>query len=188
MSLLVPYDFTRDLLDVFDFSDHMLDIGFDDLCPKRRRRPLLITPLSRKQLRNDVRKGVKRNADGFTVQVDCAHFKPEELSVKTVDNDVIVHGKHEERPDEHGYVKREFTRRYTIPEDVEAEQMSSSLDSQGTLTITAPRKKLKTASNEKIIPITVTDTPQIDSSNANDKDEQRDGNQCEDAEKECKQQ
>ncbi|RWS01696.1 Protein lethal(2)essential for life-like protein [Dinothrombium tinctorium] len=173
MSLLIPFDFTRDLLEAFDFVDRVCDINSDHLCPKRYRRSLLVAPLSRKPPRDDVRKGVKRNADGFKIQVDCAHFKPEELSVKTVDGELIVHGKHDERRDEQGFVKREFTRRYTIPKDVEAEQLDSSLDSEGTLTITAPRKKLRTESNERVIPITIEDTPRIDNSNSNKNDEQK---------------
>ncbi|RWS10191.1 hypothetical protein B4U79_14046 [Dinothrombium tinctorium] len=164
MSLLIPFDFTRDLLNPLDFSD------FDDYLW-----PLFIVPHSMRRLQNNVRKGVKRNADGFKLQVDCTHFKPEELSVKTVDGELIVHGKHEERPDEHGYVKREFTRRYTIPEGVETEHMNSSLDSEGTLTITAPRKKLKTESNERVIPITMGNALRIGNSNSKKNDGQKEG-------------
>ena len=39
--------------------------------------------------------------------VDVGHFKPSEITVKTTDDNIIVHGKHEERNDQHGFVSRE---------------------------------------------------------------------------------
>ena len=51
----------------------------------------------------------------FRAMVDVSHFTPEEIGVKTVDNKIIVNAKHEEKQDEHGYIKREFTRQYLLP-------------------------------------------------------------------------
>ncbi|KAJ6640738.1 Protein lethal(2)essential for life, partial [Pseudolycoriella hygida] len=42
--------------------------------------------------------------DGFQVCLDVQQFAPNEISVKTVDNDIVVEAKHEERQDEHGYI------------------------------------------------------------------------------------
>jgi crystallin, alpha B len=39
--------------------------------------------------------------------VDVTQFRPEEITVKTTDKNVIIHGKHEERTDQHGFVSRE---------------------------------------------------------------------------------
>ena len=86
--------------------------------------------------------------------MNVSHFKPEELNVKTVDNCLVVEAKHEERPDEHGYVYRHFTRRYVLPPGVKAEEVTSKLSADGVLTITAPRALPDPApSNERIIPI-----------------------------------
>ncbi|KAH9367020.1 hypothetical protein HPB48_021379 [Haemaphysalis longicornis] len=53
--------------------------------------------------------------DKFAINVDTRHFAPEEISVKTENNCVVIHGKHEEKSDDRGcYVKREFTRRYVL--------------------------------------------------------------------------
>ena len=51
----------------------------------------------------------------FRVNVDVQHFKPEEINIKTKDNRLIIHARHEERPDEHGFIMREFTRQYVLP-------------------------------------------------------------------------
>ncbi len=58
---------------------------------------------------------VSNTGDEFRVNLDVAHFSPEEIHVKTVDNKVVIHAKHEEKEDEHGYIMREFRRSYLLP-------------------------------------------------------------------------
>lgn len=53
--------------------------------------------------------------DKFTVILDVQQFTPNEITVKTTDKFIIVEGKHEEKQDEHGFVARQFTRRYVLP-------------------------------------------------------------------------
>lgn len=36
--------------------------------------------------------------------------------MKAVENALVIEGKHEERMDEHGYIARQFTRKYFMPE------------------------------------------------------------------------
>ncbi|XP_075529416.1 alpha-crystallin B chain-like [Dermacentor variabilis] len=82
------------------------------------------------------------NEDKFAVRLDARNFAPEELTVKTVDNCLVIHGKHEEKSDDRGcYVSREFTRRYVLPEDVDPQTIKSHLTPGGVLAIEAPRKK-----------------------------------------------
>jgi crystallin alpha B len=78
--------------------------------------------------------------------------------VKTVNNFVVVEGKHEERQDEHGFISRQFQRRYKLPNDVEADTVVSELSSDGVLTIFAPKKALPAATGERIVPISHTQT------------------------------
>uniref|UniRef100_A0A131XK37 Putative heat shock-related protein n=1 Tax=Hyalomma excavatum TaxID=257692 RepID=A0A131XK37_9ACAR len=79
--------------------------------------------------------------DKFAINVDTRHFAPEEITVKTKDNCVVIHGKHEEKSDDRGcYVKREFTRRYVLPEDVDPESVKCQLTPTGYLALEAPRK------------------------------------------------
>jgi HSP20 family molecular chaperone IbpA len=76
---------------------------------------------------------------GFKVALDVHQFAPREINVKTVDDSVIIEGKHEERPDEHGYVSRHFLRRYVLTKDYDVEHVACSLSSDGVLTIVAPK-------------------------------------------------
>jgi len=83
---------------------------------------------------------IKETKDDVKISLDVQEFKPEEVKVKVVDNFVVVEGKHEERKDEHGFVSRQFVRKYRLPTNVKLEAVSSSLSSDGILQITAPKK------------------------------------------------
>ncbi|XP_071817398.1 alpha-crystallin B chain-like [Apostichopus japonicus] len=96
----------------------------------------------------------------FKVAVDAANFKPEELDVKIVDDEVTIHGKHEEKSDAHGSVSREFTRRYKLPADVDPADVSSSLSEAGVLSIRGPRKGGQAAA--KSIPISIQGKPAVE--------------------------
>ncbi|XP_069598452.1 alpha-crystallin B chain [Ranitomeya imitator] len=95
---------------------------------------------------------MRMEKDKFSVNLDVKHFSPEELKVKVMGDFIEIHGKHEERPDEHGYVSRDFQRRYKIPVDVDPLSVTSSLSSDGVLTVTGPRKLADVP--ERSIPIT----------------------------------
>ncbi|CAB0039288.1 unnamed protein product [Trichogramma brassicae] len=82
---------------------------------------------------------VEADKDKFQVTLDVQQFKPEEIDVKVVDRYVVIKAKHEEKRDEHGWISREFTRKYLIPE-VELDRVASEISSDGVLTIQAPLK------------------------------------------------
>lgn len=95
--------------------------------------------------------------DRFTVSLDVKHFSPEELSVKINGDFIEVHAKHEERQDDHGFVSREFQRKYKLPAGVDPATVTSSLSSDGVLTVIGPRKVSDVP--ERNIPITRDDKP-----------------------------
>ena len=74
------------------------------------------------------------------VILEVQQFSPEEITVKTTGNNVTVEARHEERQDEHGFVSRHFVRRYVLPPSHDVNNVTSSLSSDGVLTITAPKK------------------------------------------------
>lgn len=78
--------------------------------------------------------------DRLQINLDVQQFTPHEITVKTVNNSVVVEGKHDERQDEHGYISRHFVRRYVLPDDHDPKDVVSSLSSDGVLTIVAPKK------------------------------------------------
>ncbi|XP_054287781.1 alpha-crystallin A chain-like [Macrosteles quadrilineatus] len=95
----------------------------------------------------------------FKVSLHVRHYKPEDLSVKVVDNFAIVEGQHEERRDHHGFISRQFTRRVHLPEDIDASALQTTLSSDGILQLHAPKKLHE--KNGRNIPITHTNAPAI---------------------------
>ncbi|XP_077260938.1 heat shock protein 23-like [Temnothorax americanus] len=81
------------------------------------------------------------NKDDFQVVLDVQQFKPEEIGVKIVDDHLVVEAKHEDRQDRHGWVSRQFVRRYPLPQDIDVDNMTSKLSSDGLLTLVAPKKR-----------------------------------------------
>ncbi|KOB70288.1 Heat shock protein 1 [Operophtera brumata] len=67
----------------------------------------------------------------------------------------VIEGKHEEKQDEHGFISRQFTRRYILPSGYDVADLISSLSSDGVLTVTAPKRPPPNA-GERIVPITKT--------------------------------
>lgn len=52
----------------------------------------------------------------FEVKLDVNAYTPEELSVKIVDNELVITGSHQQKADKYGFVTREFTRQFAVPE------------------------------------------------------------------------
>lgn len=88
----------------------------------------------------------------LSLRFDCKQFKPEEISVKTVDNRLMVQAKHtEESPGRKVY--REFSRQYILPEKIDPLTLNSSLAADGVLSIEGPAPASAEAPRERILPI-----------------------------------
>ncbi|XP_020492288.2 uncharacterized protein si:dkey-1k23.3 [Labrus bergylta] len=74
----------------------------------------------------------------WQVSLDVAHFSPSEISLSVSDGFLEVRGKHEERPDEHGFIARCFTRKYRLPAEIDVSKIASTLSVDGILTVEAP--------------------------------------------------
>ncbi|XP_034257149.1 alpha-crystallin B chain-like [Thrips palmi] len=99
---------------------------------------------------------VKKTADdrhALAIDLDVQQFRPEELSVQVLKDQgvVVIEGHHEERhehPDEHGFVRHHFSRRFKVPDGVDPDTITSRLTVDGTLQVTAPRKEALPAPKE----------------------------------------
>lgn len=60
------------------------------------------------------------------LRFDVSQYTPEEIVVKTVDNKLHVHAKHEEKSDTKS-VYREYNREFLLPKGTDPEQIRSSL-------------------------------------------------------------
>ena len=98
-------------------------------------RPMRLSAASQSGLSN-----IQNDDKNFKVNLDVQQFKPEEVNVKVVDGFIVEDGKHEERSDEHGYISRQFTRRYKVPDNVDPATIKSTLSSDGVLSVGAPKK------------------------------------------------
>lgn len=54
---------------------------------------------------------------------------------------VLIKGKHEERDDEHGLLSRQLTRRFVLPQEFDADTISTYLKAEGKMTIKAVKSK-----------------------------------------------
>uniref|UniRef100_A0A915PFS8 SHSP domain-containing protein n=1 Tax=Setaria digitata TaxID=48799 RepID=A0A915PFS8_9BILA len=82
---------------------------------------------------------IKDESDGKTLRLrfDVAQYKPEEVTVKTVDNRLLVHAKHEEKTPQRA-VFREYNQEFMLPHGTNPELISSTLSTDGVLTVEAP--------------------------------------------------
>ncbi|KAG8178071.1 hypothetical protein JTE90_007056 [Oedothorax gibbosus] len=146
----------RDLYDPFDYRYNVVPrLLLEDYTPSHSH-PHIHFNVIRPRRQNSTQNEGSDDSNKFQVMLNVKHFSPDEIDVKTVDNCIVIHGRHEEQADEHGFVSREFTRRYQLPDDVEPEKVKSSLSRDGVLTISAPRKALEPPpKNERIVPITI---------------------------------
>ncbi|XP_075887555.1 alpha-crystallin B chain-like [Nelusetta ayraudi] len=100
---------------------------------------------------------MRTEKDRYVIYLDVKHFSPEELSVSVDEEFITIHARHEARQDDHGFVSREFLRKYRLPAGVTGADITSSLSIDGVLTITAPRSSSGTDRN---IPISSEDGKQ----------------------------
>jgi len=80
---------------------------------------------------------VKYDEKTFEVKLDVRQYEPEELNVKITEDRLVISGKHEQKPDEHGYISREFTRQFVVPQNIDIDTFSSTLSDEGTMVIQA---------------------------------------------------
>merc|ERR1711963_137864 len=77
--------------------------------------------------------------DKFMIQLELPGFLPEDFSLKTKDNVILLEALHEGKADGES-TSRKFVKEFKVPEGVVQDQLQSSYSSEGILTIHAPRK------------------------------------------------
>lgn len=96
---------------------------------------------------------IQDSGDGKALKLrfDVTQYAPEEIVVKTVDNRLQVHAKHEEKSDNRS-VYREYNREFLLPKGTNPELIRSSLSKDGVLTVEAPLPAIED-SPERRVPI-----------------------------------
>ena len=88
----------------------------------------------------------------LALRYDVSKFNPEEVTVKTTDNEVVVHAEHHEET-EGRKIRRQFTRKFTLPENVDPKALKATLSKDGVLHVEAPAPLAVEAPKENLVPI-----------------------------------
>lgn len=99
-----------------------------------------------------------KDSSSFGLSLDTQDFSPQELSVKQVGRKLRVSGKTEKKKEDdkgsYSYTCQEFRQEFDLPEGVDPEAVTCSLVG-GRLQIQAPREKVASNGNERVVPISV---------------------------------
>lgn len=87
---------------------------------------------------------IRDESDGKSLRLrfDVSQYLPEEVTVKTVDNRLLVHAKHEEKSPQRT-VYREYNQEFMLPRGTNPEHITSTLSVDGVLTVEAPLPSLE---------------------------------------------
>ncbi|OXA59345.1 Protein lethal(2)essential for life [Folsomia candida] len=94
--------------------------------------------------------GINCNKHQFVVRLELAQFSPDEILVKTVDDFLVIEGKHEEKEDGQGFITRHFNRRYLLPLNVNKDEVVCEINAEGILKVTVPRVESEKGGHEKV--------------------------------------
>lgn len=88
---------------------------------------------------------VAATGDSFEISLDVNGYDPQELQINLVNRCLTITGNHESKsPDGNVCVKKQFTRSYQLPSNVDVEKMKSLLSTENsTLRIEAPFLKIE---------------------------------------------
>merc|ERR1711902_366779 len=82
---------------------------------------------------------VSASHDKFMIQLELPGFAPEDFSLKTKDDIIIIEAVHNAKSDDGSSDSRKFTKEFKMPAGVVTEQLSSTYSGTGILSVSAPR-------------------------------------------------
>jgi len=82
---------------------------------------------------------VSASNDKFQIQLELPGFAPEDFSLKTKDDIIIVEAIHNTKSEDGSTNTRQFSKEFKMPGGVVSEQLASTYSGTGILTVSAPR-------------------------------------------------
>jgi len=82
---------------------------------------------------------VSASNEKFMIQLELPGFSPEDFSLKTKDDVIIIEAKHNAKTDDGSTDTRHFTKEFKMPSGVATDKLGSTYSGAGILTISAPR-------------------------------------------------
>lgn len=95
----------------------------------------LLNPFYCYIVENDYSEGSEEK--NFQIKVDVKYFKPEEISINVVNNQLLIECKYDEH-DERVDISRTLNQRFFLPDSIDIKKIESKLCNDGILIITAP--------------------------------------------------
>lgn len=83
--------------------------------------------------REELDKRAHMDKDGYHLYVDVKEYQPHEITVRTVDETIVVEGKQDKRPG--NALPRHFVRHFRLPEHYDSEDVFSAISDDGILEI-----------------------------------------------------
>merc|ERR1711923_395383 len=83
---------------------------------------------------------VSASNDKFMIQLELPGFAPEDFSLKTKDDIIIIEAVHNAKSEDGSSNSRKFTKEFKMPGGVVTEQLASTYSGAGILTVSAPRQ------------------------------------------------
>jgi len=82
---------------------------------------------------------VSASNDKFQIQLELPGFAPEDFSLKTKDDIIVVEAVHDTKNEDGSSNSRKFSKEFKMPGGVVSEQLASTYSGTGILTVSAPR-------------------------------------------------
>merc|ERR1712018_597519 len=82
---------------------------------------------------------VSASNEKFMIQLELPGFSPEDFSLKTKDDVIIIEASHNTKTDDGSTDTRQFTKEFKMPSGVATDKLGSTYSGAGILTISAPR-------------------------------------------------
>ena len=92
------------------------------------------------------RERISENDSEFTIEILLPGFKKEDVSIKTIDDFLEIHGSSSR------WEKVDYNKRYTLPDEIDATKIEAKME-DGILVITLPKKVEKPEEKESLIQI-----------------------------------
>lgn len=100
---------------------------------------------------NFLRTKVSITDNGLRIKMDIPHFKRNEITVKTIDDVIVIEGKKKEQDDNRYCSSCKFIRKYKLPKGYHPNEVTSTLSSDGVLTVKAPAPVYVPKPKERIV-------------------------------------
>ena len=85
---------------------------------------------------------LKDDDSKMEISLNTSGYKPSELRVNVVDDEISIEGRHEERSEGgQTMISRQFSRRYNLPLEAVVSEVESNLSQDGILVVTIPKEK-----------------------------------------------